>query len=173
MSTGSPFNIESGGSYQSISQTDEQAGSNHVAPSKFGSCSTECLIVVLLILPILIIFVYTREPTLCVPGMCCAGTSGFMNNTPGVQNQLAWKIWTSDDDIQLPYYSTGNLDNTSQLDITSAIIVQHGLQRDANVYFCAAWDSLYSITSLNLSDAPNFNNTIIIAPQVIHTNFQS
>ena len=112
----------------------------------------------------------------CPPGTCCPGTAGVVNGTyaatglPGPSDQLPWITWTTDLGVTLPYYSSGSIAETNQSNITNAVIIQHGLLRDANDYYCAAYSALQNITE-SLSGGSgygsSFENTIIIAPQFL------
>jgi hypothetical protein len=97
------------------------------------------------------------------------------NTTP----QLPWQSYVTDDGITVPYYSTGFLNEEGQMNITYAVIIQHGFLRNANNYFCDAYDALVNATrayfnSTGSSGDPQFdpnlrtlNNTIIVAPQFV------
>lgn len=90
--------------------------------------------------------------------------AGAMNDP---ETQMPFKTWTSDNGIKLPYYSTGDLDVDKQTKITRAVVIQHGFLRNANQYYCAAYDALMALDELQEEGAPSFENTIVMAPQFI------
>lgn len=73
--------------------------------------------------------------------MCDACSPGIYN-TP---NQLPWKTWSTANHINIPLYSTHDLDLPLQYNIESVIILIHGNLRNGNDYFCAGIHSLPSL----------------------------
>lgn len=95
----------------------------------------------------------------------------YENCNPGTMNdpesQKPFKTWVSDNGIKLPYYATGDLDKDHQKGITRAVIILHGFLRNANQYYCAAYNALMELDNLDEDGAPNFENTIVMAPQFL------
>ena len=90
---------------------------------------------------------------------------------PGTMNdpktQMPFKTWVSDNGIKLPYYATGDLDTDGQKGIQRAVIIVHGFLRNGNQYYCASYNALMALDVLNIDGAPNFENTIVMAPQFL------
>ena len=64
--------------------------------------------------------------------------------SPGVYNtpsQLPWRTWSTNH-INIPLYTTHDLELTSQYNIESVVILLHGNLRNCNDYFCAGVQSL-------------------------------
>jgi hypothetical protein len=85
-------------------------------------------------------------------GSCFPG----INNSP---NQLQWTVWKADFNMNLPIYSTHNLETVKQYKVEHIIIILHGNLRNANSYFCSGVEVL--------SDFAEIESYLIVTPQFL------
>ena len=96
-------------------------------------------------------------------------TAGYKKCIPGKfssLDQLPFSIWTTEHGIRLPIYSTGNIDAFNQYNYTSAVIIQHGFQRNGNDYFCAGNSALYKVSQERFSMIIKYESSLFYDNQI-------
>lgn len=121
----------------------------------------------LLFITAIVLYIYQTPPQSQVNNHIIQEHSGIIHTyryfpcLPGVfgtLTQLKWDSWAVNRDVNIPMYTTHDID-AYHPEIEYVIILQHGNLRNANNYYCAALESL--------SSSSESEKYLIIAPQFL------